>query len=700
MHRALPRPRVGVASAVMGLLLAGNALAVTSSSDEFDEARNFDARVEYNRGISLRMPAVQASAIAQLNRQVRDFAMTWDDKLGVVKTMTSDTGYLTSPAPAGIEPLTAGMRFVNANLAALGLTREDVSSYRITDSVYSSVSGATHIYAQQLYRGIPVDGAALHVNVNRDGRIMSVNNTFVPSIRDAVNVERPAITASSALVSAMGNIGVALASAPQPTSRATGRQQIQSFAGGTMSTEPMTAQLVYLPINGNEVRLAWNVSTMWTPDRQHTYAFNVDAQTGQVWTRSDSTSSASYRVYELPAESPLRASPLPPADGRTLVVDPEDPTASPNGWLLDNNLSSAMNPNVRACIDRIGAANQCDAQVMCADATCDFPLDLSLDPTVLDNQRAAVANVFYIANKVHDIQYKYGFDEVAGNFQEDNGDRGGRGGDNVNVDAQNTGNCNANFQSPADGTNPRMQMFLCDRGNPLRDGDLDAAVIIHEYGHGVSTRQVGGPNKGILGTCLLGQQQAGEGWSDWLGLVYTARPTDTGPQARGTGSYLFAMNADGGTIRDLPYSTDDALNDWTYESIKPTNVSMPHGVGSRWAQAIWEVYWALVDQHGFEADLLDFDVNDPDEAGNKRALFYINEGFKNTACRPSFINNRDGIMSVVMDNFGGEDVCTVWRTFAAFGLGTDARSANNMKASAINGFQVPVQCLTTDPAPQ
>src|SRR5262245_51946412 len=99
MHRSSARSRVGAASAVMGLLLAGNALAVTSSSDEIDEARNFDARVEYNRAISLRMPAVQASAIAQMNRQVRDFAMTWDDKLGVVKTLTSDTGYLTSPAP-------------------------------------------------------------------------------------------------------------------------------------------------------------------------------------------------------------------------------------------------------------------------------------------------------------------------------------------------------------------------------------------------------------------------------------------------------------------------------------------------------------------------------------------------------------------------------------------------------------------------
>jgi len=65
---------------------------------------------------------------------------------------------------------------------------------------------------------------------------------------------------------------------------------------------------------------------------------------------------------------------------------------------------------------------------------------------------------------------------------------------------------------------------------------------------------------------------------------------------------------------------------------------VPHGVGSRWAQAAWEVYWALVDKYGFEADLENFNINDANEAGNKRALFYINQGLKNTACTPTFVD--------------------------------------------------------------
>ena len=45
------------------------------------------------------------------------------------------------------------------------------------------MTGATHIYLRQRYRGLPVYNAQLHVNVNRDGRIISVNNSFLPGLQ-------------------------------------------------------------------------------------------------------------------------------------------------------------------------------------------------------------------------------------------------------------------------------------------------------------------------------------------------------------------------------------------------------------------------------------------------------------------------------------------------------------------------------------
>ena len=63
------------------------------------------------------------------------------------------------------------------------------------------------------------------------------------------------------------------------------------------------------------------------------------------------------------------------------------------------------------------------------------------------------------------MSYQYGFDEASGNFQEDNISRGGDGSDYLDADAQDGGGNgthlnNANFSTPADGSNPRMQMYL------------------------------------------------------------------------------------------------------------------------------------------------------------------------------------------------------------------------------------------------
>lgn len=87
--------------------------------------------------------------------------------------------------------------------------------------------------------------------------------------------------------------------------------------------------------------------------------------------------------------------------------------------------------------------------------------DLTMAPSTADNRNVAVQNLFYLNNVVHDILYSAGFTEAAGNFQQDNFNNGGLGGDPVNVEAQDgSGTDNANFSTPRDGRRPRMQMFL------------------------------------------------------------------------------------------------------------------------------------------------------------------------------------------------------------------------------------------------
>jgi hypothetical protein len=72
-----------------------------------------------------------------------------------------------------------------------------------------------------------------------------------------------------------------------------------------------------------------------TLDSQHVYDMNGDAVDGRVWTRIDWVAADSYRVYDRPVESPIHTVPAPPADARTLALNPANLTASPFGWLSE-----------------------------------------------------------------------------------------------------------------------------------------------------------------------------------------------------------------------------------------------------------------------------------------------------------------------------------------------------------------------------
>ena len=106
-------------------------------------------------------------------------------------------------------------------------------------------------------------------------------------------------------------------------------------------------------------------------------------------------------------------------------------------------------------------------------------------------------------NRMHDWSYKLGFTETAWNFQRDNDTKGGLGNDPVlgysQSGAQSGSRNNANFGTPGDGASPRMQMYMWIPTRPFRDGDMDGDVIAHEYGHGVSSRLVGGGSLGYNG---------------------------------------------------------------------------------------------------------------------------------------------------------------------------------------------------------
>ncbi|MCB1032445.1 MAG: M36 family metallopeptidase, partial [Acidobacteria bacterium] len=661
---------------------------------------------------------------------------------------------LSAAGPAASGTAAAAQEMLKERSKELGLEPTDIREARISSLVPSPHNGITHVYFQQLYRGIEVRGGV--INMSLKGRSpVTFGSRFVAGLAGSAGDQSALLTATEAAEAALAHLQIQPTEPMRLLSFEGGAEETTLLTDGGVASRPIEARLTWVP-TGRNVRLAWRIEIDQLGG-EHWWQAYVDAGTGAdlgqddlvihdpltVARRDDGdsdgdsdddggdpgfppTDGAVYNVFPLPFESPT--------DGpRELVENAADPAASPFGWHDTDGAAGAeftvtRGNNVHAYTD-LDADNVADPGSDPdggAALSFDFPLDLSLGP---DTYRpAAVTNLFYWNNIVHDVAFGFGFDEASGNFQETNYGGLGLGGDYVRAEAQDgSGTNNANFATPSDGNRPRMQMFvwthptpnfvringgpiagdftasrasfgpqlpdvgpitadvtlvddasgasttdgcepfvgfpsgniaLLDRGsctfvikvlnaqaagavgvivannaagtitmggadptvaipsvmvsieigdlfkanlpfnatlvaNPTlsinRDSDLDAGVIAHEYGHGISNRLTGGP--GIV-NCLRNAEQMGEGWSDWQALTFTTEPSDNPLTVRGVGTYVIFQGEDGNGIRPTPYSTDLAVNPSTYASVADVaNISQPHGIGYVWNSMLWEVYW-------------------------------------------------------------------------------------------------------------
>jgi len=214
------------------------------------------------------------------------------------------------------------------------------------------------------------------------------------------------------------------------------------------------------------------------------------------------------------------------------------------------------------------------------------------------------------------------------------------------------------------GTPVRASLKVPENSGPgFRPGSLDNGIIAHEYAHGISNRLTGGPsNTGCLPGGTNGHESGGmgEGWSDLFSLFYSVEPGDTGEDSRGIGTYALGENTTGRGIRRFPYSTDLSVNPLSYSDIQTQGV---HGTGEVWVLAVWDVYWAMVDKYGYDADWSNR------ESGNFKAIQLVVDGMKFQPCTPGFIDARNALIGADLVNNGGENECLIWDSFAKRGLG-------------------------------
>ncbi len=348
------------------------------------------------------------------------------------------------------------------------------------------------------------------------------------------------------------------------------------------------------------------------------------------------TNDDSYNVFpDHPGNSP-----------QTTVAGPgAGNTESPSGWLSGDQTGIHISGNnVNAYLDTDNNGNPDPGGLGVTDGNFLSASNLGTDPGYSPNQEVAVQNLFYLNNVIHDKLYSHGFTESVGNFQEDNFGNGGAGSDSVNAEAQDGGGTNnANFSTPADGSNPRMQMYIWTQSNPNRDGDLDSDIVWHEYGHGLTWRMIGGMSGAMSGAI-------GEGMSDVLAILTNNNDV--------VGEYSF-NNPFG--IRSAPYT--NYLR--TYGDFGGSSV---HFDGEIYAATIWKL-WQIFQANSLSKDTL-FD--------------YLVDGMNYTAPGPAMEDMRDGILAAA----GSGHDCLVWEAFAAFGIGEGA--AAKVKGGGLFGGKVTI----------
>lgn len=272
----------------------------------------------------------------------------------------------------------------------------------------------------------------------------------------------------------------------------------QAVAGSLGETlHSARARQVLFPLDGRLIP-SWYVETVVGPTdapEADYYAHVVDADTGAILFRHHQTEDANFK-WNVWAESAPSFLPFATPHDRGYVPYPGltsngtiPPTAPTNVISLQNVPFSANDPwlpgaatvttgnNAEAYAD-IGGADGFEVGTdfrspVFPEAGADpAPYDLTQDPAAsLAQREAAVRQMFYMVNWVHDWYYDAGFDEVSGNAQGSNFGRGGLGNDSIRAEGQdNTNspgincapNCanNANMSTPADGGRPRMQMYV------------------------------------------------------------------------------------------------------------------------------------------------------------------------------------------------------------------------------------------------
>ncbi len=293
-------------------------------------------------------------------------------------------------------------------------------------------------------------------------------------------------------------------------------------------------------------------------------------------------------------------------------------------------------PTVRTLDDRLG-----DRRAILSDVGngCEFCAPLQLTGPLPPDPAASGVNAHYWAARAHDHLKTLGFTTEAGNFE---------GDDPMLVLEQTVSprlRNNSMFVGAPDGASGKILLFPWD-GNPDRSSALDSSIVLHEYGHGLTSRLTG--FWGVLG------EATDEAVADTVAFVVRGYPPDANVAI---GAYA-AQNPKG--VRLYPYSTDPSIDPVSFANFPLLGVSgakpEKHYMGEILASTLWGVRARLIDKYG------------PDDGSTRFGKLMMGT-LMLVSSFPTFPEFKDTLLSVDKLIYGAADIDLIWDACAKKKLG-------------------------------
>ena len=319
------------------------------------------------------------------------------------------------------------------------------------------------------------------------------------------------------------------------------------------------------------------------------------------------------------------------------------------------------------------------------------------------NRRQSAVQVFSFVNTFHD-HLKNDPDIAWTQDTFENGDKvvahasdgatTGRAGQFLGVDMPDLDHVNnANMLTPPDGQAPRMQMYLFTHwprasSDPTPDvnGGDDAAVVYHEYTHGLSSRLITYAD-GWGALDAFQSAAMGEGWSDWYAMDYLVAK-GFAPNTAANGEVTLDRYVGNGkhTLRTegldcpkvsgapaCPGGGTAGAGGYTLGDMGKVCSCGPevHADGEIWAQTLWDLRTAV---------------------GVSDARFLVTEAMRLSPTNPSFLEMRDAIL--LANQIGVSAGRTnresqIWQVFAARGMGYFATTHGPNDMAPVESFVLP-----------